>query len=277
MARSDTAGAIRTLDHALKLNPDDLQALTHRLALDLTAKKFEDGRARLNQALARNGTNSALLVIAGRFEASAGDLASAERYFRQAIDADAANLDAYGLLASLYLKQNRLDEGRAEFEKLAARRPNTVSYKTMVGMIFDVQQRPDDAMRVYEEIVKSTSGGGVAANNLAYHYVTRGERLDEALNLAQRAKQQLPDRHEVNDTLGWIYYKKNLPTLAIPPLESSVEKDPTNHLYQFHLGLAYAKAGRPDDARRALEQALKLRPDFPGADEARSTLASLKG
>jgi Flp pilus assembly protein TadD len=87
----------------------------------------------------------------------------------------------------------------------------------------------------------------------------------------------MPDRHEVNDTLGWIYYKKNLPTLAIPPLESSVEKAPENPLYRFHLGLAYAKAGRSDDARRALELALKLKPDFDGADEARSTLASLKG
>ena len=39
---------------------------------------------------------------------------------------------------------------------------------------------------------------------------------------------------------------------------------------------AYAKAGRVEDARQSLERALALRPDFPGADEARSTLASLK-
>jgi tetratricopeptide (TPR) repeat protein len=277
MARSDTAGAISALDLAMKLDPDDLQALYHRLAVDLRDKRIAEGRDRLKQALARNGTSSALLVIAARFEATAGDLPAAERYLRQSIDADSSNLDAYGLLAALYLRQNRLDEGRTEFEKLAARRPDNVAYKTMVGMIFEAQRRPDDAMRVYEEIVKATSGAPVAANNLAYHYVTRGERLDEALELAQRAKRQMPDRHEVNDTLGWIYYKKNLPTLAIPPLESSVEKAPENPLYQFHLGLAYAKAGRSSDARRALELALKLKPDFDGADEARSTLAFLKG
>jgi Flp pilus assembly protein TadD len=39
--------------------------------------------------------------------------------------------------------------------------------------------------------------------------------------------------------------------------------------------MAYAKAGRVQDARQSLERALALRPEFPGADEARSTLASL--
>ena len=36
------------------------------------------------------------------------------------------------------------------------------------------------------------------------------------------AKRQMPKSPEVDDTLGWVYYKKNLADLAIPALEDSV-------------------------------------------------------
>ena len=117
----------------------------------------------------------------------------------------------------------------------------------------------------------------VAANNLAWIYAQDGGNLDIALQLAQTAKSQLPDQPEFNDTLGWIYYKKDLATLAIPPLQQSVEKDPKNPVYHYHLGLAYAKSGDKGKAKSSLEQALKLKPDFEGAAEARKVLASLQG
>lgn len=42
-----------------------------------------------------------------------------------------------------------------------------------------------------------------------------------------------------------------------------------------HLGLACAKTGDAPRARWALERALKLKPDFPGAPEAKQPLARL--
>jgi Flp pilus assembly protein TadD len=80
----------------------------------------------------------------------------------------------------------------------------------------------------------------------------------------------------VNDTLGWIYYKKGLAALAIPPLRDSVEKAPKNATYHFHLGLAYVKNGDTAEGRKSLAAALALDPKFKGADEAQRTLASLK-
>ena len=64
--------------------------------------------------------------------------------------------------------------------------------------------------------------------------------------------------------------------LAIPPLEFSVSKSPQNPEYLYHLGLAYAKAGRAADAEKVLRNALRIKSDFQGADDARQTLASLK-
>ena len=63
------------------------------------------------------------------------------------------------------------------------------------------------------------------------------------MQLAQTAKAQLPNQHEVDDTLGWIYYKKGMQTRAIESFENSTLKQPTNALYAYHLGLAYYKNG----------------------------------
>jgi tetratricopeptide (TPR) repeat protein len=276
-ARTDTRGALRAFDRALELDPTDVMALTGRLVFDVQAKRFDQARARIRQALEKEPRNATLHILAARLETTAGDAAAAEAHLRNGIEADPASIEAFTMLARLYLRQQRLDDAKAEYQKLAQRRPDATGYKTMVGMIFDMQQQTDEAIKVYEEIINSGASAPVAANNLAYHYATRGEKLDLALQLAQTAKQRMPDRPEVNDTLGWVYYKKNLPDLAIAPLELSVRNDASNPVTHFHLGLAYAKAGQPAKARQALERALELKPDFDGADEARTTLASLKG
>jgi putative PEP-CTERM system TPR-repeat lipoprotein len=277
LAKRDGATAVREFDQALVLNPADLQALSGRLAIDLQQKRTQDGRARLQRALKNAPGNAQLLIVAARFENTAGDSAAAEGYLRKAIEADPSYLEGYNLLAQLYVRENRLDEAKKELQEATKRKPDSVPMRTMIGMILDTQRKHDESQKIYESIVNQTSRAPVASNNLAYIYAMRGEKLDLALQLAQGAKAQMPDNPEVNDTLGWVYYQQNLPQLALRPLELSVGKDPRNPVYQFHLGLAYAKAGERRKARAALEAALKLQPDFEGADLARTTLASLKG
>jgi tetratricopeptide (TPR) repeat protein len=277
MAKSDGAGAIRDLDRALELNASNLEALRARLAVDLHFKKTQEGRSRLDRAIKQNPNNADLLLLAARFEQSAGDNAAAEKYLRTTLEKDASNLAAYTSLGQMYFQQRRLDEARHEFEEIVKRKPDSVPARTMVGMILDVQQKHEESKKIYEGIVTGGVRAPVAANNLAWIYANRGEQLDLALQLAQDAKQQMPDSAEVNDTLGWVYYKKDLRELAVKTLENSVGKDPKNVMFQYHLGLAYAKAGQTMKARHALEEALRLKPDFDGADEARKTLASLKG
>jgi predicted Zn-dependent protease len=115
----------------------------------------------------------------------------------------------------------------------------------------------------------------VASNNLAWIYASHGEQLDRALQLAQAAKAELPDHPQVNDTLAFVYLKKQLPSLAIPPLRLAVEKDPANPVFQYRLGLAYSQAGDKAAARQWVERALHLKSDFEGAEDARRLLRTL--
>jgi tetratricopeptide (TPR) repeat protein len=276
LAKSDVPGATRAFDRALELNATDVEAIAGRVAIDLSKKRPQDGRARIESALAKAPDNPALLLTAAQLERVDGKYDAAERYLRKAIEVDPTNIVAYNQLAGLYIGQNRLEEGKRELQELVRRRPDSIPARTMIAIIEQTQGRNDEAIKLYDAIVKETSTAAVAANNLAYLLADRGEQLDRAIQLAQSAKQQLPENPDVSDTLGWAYYKKGMPELAIQPLEFSVQKDPKNPLYLLHLGLAYAKAGKKDLARTTLQKALSLNANVDGAAEARAVLADLQ-
>ncbi len=145
-----------------------------------------------------------------------------------------------------------------------------------MGIIYDAQKKYDKAKEYYQKALKINPKFAPAANNLAYLYAEKGENIDEALNLAQSAKEQFPDDPNISDTLGWVYYKKNIFTRAITYLREANEKIPDHSTMRYHLGMAYYKNGDKELAKKELSKALELDPKFSGAEEAKDTLTGLK-
>ena len=145
-----------------------------------------------------------------------------------------------------------------------------------LGMIYESEKDFTKAQASYEKALQINPNFAPAANNLAYLYAERGGNIDMALNLAQKAKEQVPDDPHISDTLGWIYYKKNIPSRAIVYLKEAAEKVPNEPMIRYHLGMAYYKNGNRDLAKKELNEALKIDPKFQGADEARATLNALR-
>jgi tetratricopeptide (TPR) repeat protein len=275
LLRKNPAGARAAFERALQADPSQTDALQTLNALDVRAGNSAAARDRIERRVKADPKNPALRMIAAHTYISAGDLASAERMLREALDLDSANLMAYGLLGRIYASQKRLNEARIEFEQVARRLPKAAGPPTMVGMIYELQNNKVEAKRWYEKAIAIDSNAPVASNNLAWLTAEEGGNLDVAMQLAQSAKSRLPDSPQVDDTLGWVYYKKDLATLAISSFQASIQKDPKNPVYHYHLGLAYAKIGYREKAREALNQALSLNPKFEGASEAQKALAAL--
>jgi tetratricopeptide (TPR) repeat protein len=268
--------ARKEFERALQLAPDSLEAIGGLVALDLSAKQPAAARARVDALTSAPGAKPAVLMLAGRTYAATGDLKTAEQLFREALNRDPSQLAAYGALGQLYAKQHRLPEALTEFDSLAQRDSKPVPALTLAAIIVEAQGNKAEAQKRYERIVQLDPNAAVASNNLAWTYASNGGNLDVALQLAQAAKRQLPNTPEVNDTLGFIYYKKDLAALALPLLKATVEKDPSNAEYHYHLGLAYSRMGDAVRASESLTHALALKPDFDGAQDARAVLASLK-
>ncbi|HEY7448642.1 MAG TPA: tetratricopeptide repeat protein [Vicinamibacterales bacterium] len=275
--KGDHAQATRLLVNALGVDEGNLEALTALISLDLSQKDAKAAVSRVESYLARTPDNPAVLLLAARTYAATRDPKKTEQMLRKAIEVDSSNIQAYGMLGGLYLSQRRLDEALKEFDALAERQPKSVQAHTLAGIILEAQKNGPEAKKRYEQALAIDPEAAVAANNLAWMLAETGGNLDVALQLAQTAVRRLPEHPAVQDTLGWVYYKKGLAALAVAPFQKSVEKDPKNPVYHFHLGLAHAKTGDSPNARLALQQALTLAPNFNGAVEAKQMLASLKG
>jgi Flp pilus assembly protein TadD len=267
--------AAKEFDRALTLQPRSTEALAGAVTLDMRARHVDAAKARVEKRLAIDQRpDPELLLLAGRVYAATGDNDKSEQALK-ALVAAAPTADAHAALGDLYVRERRFDLARAEYEQVVAKNPSSVAANTVLAIILEAQNKPDEAQNRYRAVLTLDPRAPVAANNLAWLYATRGGDLDEALRLAQSAQRERPDDPQINDTLGWTYYKKNLPLLAIPPLQKSVAGDPRSPRAQYHLGVAYADAGQPDNARVSLQQALKLSANFEEAADARARLATL--
>ena len=275
-ARQGRTDAARVaLGRALELDPENAAALNELVRLDLAEDDASGARGRADEWLEHRPDDPDRLRLVASVHAASGGVAEAERLLRRALEVDPANLNAYSQLARLYYRQGRLQDASREFEALAERSPTPAAAITMVGVLLQAQGRSVEARERFERAVELDPEAAVAANNLAWIYVEAGENMDRALSLAQRATARLPEMGETNDTLGWVYYKRNLADLAVPFFEKSIAIDSENAAYHYHLGLASAQTDNTERTRRAFERALELRTDFDGADDARRFLAVL--
>ena len=276
LIRKDRRAARRSFDRALALDEGSLHALAGLVTLAIGDGDPAQATRLVEPRLTVQPENTALLLLAARAYAANGDLAAAETALRTSLTVDPSTLDAYSMLGQIYVAQGKIDEARAEFEALATRQPRTIGALTMVGILDEVQGRITDAMRRYEEVLERDPLAAVAANNLAWHYSADDSYLHRALELAQIAKAELPERHEVNDTLGWVYYRMDRPDRAIRSFEDSVRQAPDNASYHYHLGMAHYRAEDWAASEESLSRALELSDGFDGADEARRTLSEIR-
>ena len=218
-----------------------------------------------------------------------GNGQAAEAEFRRTLDIDPNYLPAYSSLAALFINSNQQDRAIGEYKKILEIRPDNAAVYTLIGMLEDQRQHYDAAVDNYRKALERDQNSAIAANNLSWLYAVAGKgNLDEAQRLAQTVVQRNPNVAGFVDTLGWIYYKKNLYAAAAEQLQKAVDLDEAaarvantapSATYRYHLGMALKGKGDKDGSRRALEAALQLadkqkRP-FLDVEDAKKALATL--
>lgn len=139
----------------------------------------------------------------------------------------------------------------------------------------------DGAIAIFESLYEQNSASLVVANNLASMLTTYrddGASLDRAKVIARRlAGTQVP---ALQDTYGWIQHLSGNHDEAIEYLEPAAAALGRDVVVQVHLGMAYAAAGRRDDAIAQLRRALEVGGPLGGNEEvlegARTKIAELE-
>jgi tetratricopeptide (TPR) repeat protein len=155
--------------------------------------------------------------------------------------------------------------------------PDSVSVLSTLALTLDHAGRWNDARQAYEATLKLDANSGIPLNNLAYLMAEHNGDLDDALTKAQKAKRLMPNTHEVADTLGWIYLKKNLSDNAIDIFKDLVTKAPNHSTFRYHLGMALYQKGDKPKALRELNEALKYNPPQDEREKIQAMLTKLNG
>jgi Flp pilus assembly protein TadD len=119
---------------------------------------------------------------------------------------------------------------------------------------------PDSAAAAYERALELDPNDSDSMNELAWLLTTEGRDMDKALKLALRATEFDPSGPNL-DTLGWVHYTRGDFESAVRVLERCVDTWGESSEYLYHLGMAYAKNGRRDQAQRALRNAAEMADD----------------
>ena len=114
-------------------------------------------------------------------------------------------------------------------------------------------------------------------NYLGYSWIDRGEHLKEAMAMVEKAVAADPRSGAMVDSLGWAHYRLGEYKKAVDKLEEAVELEAGDPEINNHLGDAYWKVGRRDEAIFQWKRVLTLQPDAKIKADAEAKIASASG
>lgn len=95
-------------------------------------------------------------------------------------------------------------------------------------------------------------------NYLGYTLVERQEKLDEALDMIERAVAARPDSGYIVDSLGWVLYRLGRYEEAVAPMQKAGELMPVDPVVNDHLGDVFWAVGRKLEAKFQWKRALSF-------------------
>jgi tetratricopeptide (TPR) repeat protein len=109
-------------------------------------------------------------------------------------------------------------------------------------------------------------------NYLGYSFVEKGENLDEALGMIERAVAARPDAGYIQDSLAWAYFQLGRYEDAVAPMEKASVLEPVDAVVTDHLGDVYWAVGRRLEAQFQWRRALSFEPTEAEATRIRKKL-----
>ncbi|MEN6602677.1 MAG: tetratricopeptide repeat protein [Bryobacteraceae bacterium] len=241
-------------------NPKDLRSLFGLVECYMAQNKSAQALDLVQKEVSKNPGRDDLALALGNIAARTGRNDVAIRQFEALVAKRPNDAMLHTRLGEIYRRAGRGDLSVGHLRKAIQIAPDQPSPKLLLAMQLDEQGQRPEARQLYEQLLKMQPSNVIALNNLAYIMAESGTELDQALTLAQRAKQAKPEEVNVADTLGWIYIKKNLSDNAIDIYKDLVRREPQRSTFHYHLGMALFQKGDRTQAKQALLTALRNKP-----------------
>lgn len=277
-----------TLQPLLRLGPKEETVREPALQLAADAlvqrKSFDDALKLLDHAQAAQANPPSAALAAKRAEVlfRAGREAEALRHLQ-----DLAGVqDTHSALAAAetYQRLDKYAESVPVLEKLVARpdaglaAPGSKAAHFLLGAAYERSGKREQAVAEFRRLLDADPEYHAALNYLGYMFAERGENLDEARKLIEKAVALEPDNGAYVDSLGWVYYRLGQFEHARATLERATRLETADGTVQEHLGDVYGAMGQRDRAGEAYRRAIALETGDPAKVEAvRRKLDGLAG
>jgi tetratricopeptide (TPR) repeat protein len=176
-----------------------------------------------------------------------------------------AETDVWTALGDLLRSADQYSEAAAAYDKAISGIPD--GDRRLIGLFYARgvslagSNRWTDAERDFRAALKLNPDRAEVLNYLGYSWVDKGEHLDEAVGMLEKARALRPLDGSIADSVGWAYYRLGRYQDAARALEEAVQLAPAAADVNDHLGDAYWRVGRKLDARFQWQHAMQLNPD----------------
>ncbi len=271
-AGGDHAKALPLLRGALDANPTDLRAFNALVAAQVSAKQTNQAFETIREHAAAHRDVPAIQLAAATWFIRGGKPDEARAYLDRAAAAPQTEADAQLVLAALDQEAGNQQSAQRRLEEVIAKQPTNTAALTRLALLQEQQGKFAEAEKNYRAVLAVAPDDVAVLNNLAYLVASHDGNLDEALRLAQAARERASDASVgtgmIEDTLGWVHYLRGSHDVAVSTLRGASEKAPQVAVIRYHLAMAQAKAGRLQDAKASYQAGLSLDSTLPEARSA---------
>lgn len=214
----------------------------------------------------RDASPDAYFSLAATFAAK-GDLAGAERYYKEAISLNPRDAGSWlNLGLEVYLAQGRLAEAEASYRRALSVRPGYGLAVFNLGRLAEMRGRPAEAESLYWEASRLDPLMPGPHHNLAAMALAGGD-YRRARDLYREALERNPLSVSILAGLAVAIFKTDGLEPALALFEEAVAIDPRDPDVYYNLALVNLQAGRPGPAAEAAERLIELAPEDDQAYE----------
>jgi predicted Zn-dependent protease len=161
-----------------------------------------------------------------------------------------------GTLSQAWMELGDRKRATQVLETARQRAPGDRAVAFSLASMYERTRQFDRAEKGFRDILATDPQHAPTLNYLGYMLADRGQKLDEAVSLIQRALAIDDGNPSYLDSLGWAYYKQDKFEAATSPLERAAAALPDSSVIQEHLGDVYLKRKRYLEAAAAFDRAL---------------------
>lgn len=223
------------------------------------ARQLDDGKAILRQALERFPDDREVKLQMAALLSDGGDLKAGTELARSLLTGSPEDRQVHMALAQIYERHRRWPEAEAslaEAEKLARTDSDAEYIHFLRGAVYERSKQYPRAEQEFRRVLELNPESAIALNYLGYMFADQGIKLEESVELIQRALDLEPYNGAYLDSLGWAYFRLDKLDLAEKFLLQALERLSRDATIHDHLGDVYFKTDRLDLAEKAWERAL---------------------